>query len=61
MNILFGSVTGTAENVARSAAKLARSRGHDVNICELDDVSMEELADMDDVLIVVSTYGEGEM
>lgn len=61
MNILFGSVTGTAENLARSAAKLARARGHDVNITELDEVSMEDLAAMDDVLIVVSTYGEGEM
>ena len=61
MNILFGSVTGTAENLARSAAKLARARGHDVNITELDEVSMDDLATMDDVLIVVSTYGEGEM
>ncbi|MEO0484732.1 MAG: sulfite reductase flavoprotein subunit alpha [Pseudomonadota bacterium] len=61
MNILFGSVTGTAENVARTAAKLAKSRGHQVNICELDSVSMEELAEMDDVLVFVSTYGEGEM
>lgn len=61
MNILFGSVTGTAENLARSAAKLARSRGHDVSITELDEVSMDDLAAMEDVLIVVSTYGEGEM
>jgi len=61
VNILFGSVTGTAENVARSAAKLAKNRGHEVSICELDDVSMEELAEMKDVLVVISTYGEGEM
>jgi len=60
MNILFGSVTGTAENLARTAAKLARARGHHVDISELDDVSMEDLATMKDVLIVVSTYGEGE-
>ncbi|MEM9437943.1 MAG: sulfite reductase flavoprotein subunit alpha [Pseudomonadota bacterium] len=61
MNILFGSVTGTAENVARSAAKVAKERGHSVHLSELDEVSMEELAEMEDVLIVVSTYGEGEM
>ncbi|MEM1375283.1 MAG: sulfite reductase flavoprotein subunit alpha [Pseudomonadota bacterium] len=61
MNILFGSVTGTAENLARSAAKLARSRGHEVSITELDEVSMDDLSAMEDVLIVVSTYGEGEM
>ncbi|MEM8536930.1 MAG: sulfite reductase flavoprotein subunit alpha [Pseudomonadota bacterium] len=61
MNILFGSVTGTAENVARSAAKIARDRGHDVHIKELDEISMEELAEMDDVLVFIATYGEGEM
>ena len=61
MNILFGSVTGTAENVARSAARMAQTRGHDVRITELDEISMEELEDMDDVLVVIATYGEGEM
>ncbi|MEM6726930.1 MAG: sulfite reductase flavoprotein subunit alpha [Pseudomonadota bacterium] len=61
MHILFGSVTGTAENVARSAAKVAKARGHEVALSELDDVSMEDLAAMDDVLVVISTYGEGEM
>lgn len=61
MNILFGSVTGTAENLARDAAQLAKARGHDVNITELDEITMDELAEMEDVLIFVSTYGEGEM
>ncbi|MEM6759857.1 MAG: sulfite reductase flavoprotein subunit alpha [Pseudomonadota bacterium] len=61
MNILFGSVTGTAENVARNAAKMARARGHDVNLTELDEVTMEDLEEMDDVLVVIATYGEGEM
>ncbi|MEM1386675.1 MAG: flavodoxin domain-containing protein [Pseudomonadota bacterium] len=61
MDILFGSVTGTAENIARDAARVAKSRGHDVRLCELDEVTMEDLADMNDVLVVISTYGEGEM
>ncbi|MEL7026828.1 MAG: flavodoxin domain-containing protein, partial [Pseudomonadota bacterium] len=61
MNILFGSVTGTAENLARDAAQKARDRGHTVNLSELDEVSMDDLAEMDDVLVVISTYGEGEM
>ncbi|MEM6588180.1 MAG: sulfite reductase flavoprotein subunit alpha [Pseudomonadota bacterium] len=61
MDILFGSVTGTAENVARNAAKMARARGHEVRITELDEISMEELAEMKDLLVVIATYGEGEM
>ncbi|MEM9971109.1 MAG: sulfite reductase flavoprotein subunit alpha [Pseudomonadota bacterium] len=61
MNILFGSVTGTAENLARDAARLAQERGHAVNLSELDEITMEDLCEMDDVLVVISTYGEGEM
>ena len=61
MDILFGSVTGTAENVARNAAKMARARGHEVRITELDEISMEELAEMKDLLVFIATYGEGEM
>ena len=38
MDILFGSVTGTAENVARNAAKMARARGHEVMfLCATDE------------------------
>ena len=61
MDILFGSVTGTAENVARNAARMARARGHEVRITELDEISMEELAEMKDLLVFIATYGEGEM
>lgn len=61
MNILFGSVTGTAENVARNAAKMARARGHNVRLTELDEITMDDLEEMDDVLVVIATYGEGEM
>lgn len=61
MNIYFGSVTGTAENVARETAKLAQSRGHKVAISELDDLSIDQLEELDDLVIVIATYGEGEM
>ncbi|MEM9707982.1 MAG: flavodoxin domain-containing protein [Pseudomonadota bacterium] len=61
MNILYGSVTGTAEYLARDAARLAKERGHHVRLAELDDITMDDLADMEDVLVFIATYGEGEM
>ena len=61
MNIYFGSVTGTAENLARETAKLAKSRGHKVAVSELDDLSMDKLESLDDLVVVIATYGEGEM
>lgn len=61
MDILYGSVTGTAEFLARNAVKAAQARGLSPTLRELDDVSMDELAEMQDVLVFIATYGEGEM
>ncbi|RWR05404.1 sulfite reductase subunit alpha [Sinirhodobacter populi] len=61
MNVLFGSQTGNAEAMAEAAAKSARAMGFDARLAALDDVTMAELAAMSRVVIVCSTYGEGEM
>lgn len=61
LNILFGTQTGNAEEVANEAATLARARGFAPRVEELDAVSPEQLAQMEHVIVVVSTYGEGEM
>ncbi|NIF22653.1 sulfite reductase subunit alpha [Candidatus Pantoea multigeneris] len=61
LHILFGSQTGNAEALAQSAAKVARSKGLVPVISALDDVDMDVFATMRHVLIVTSTYGEGEM
>ena len=61
LDILFGTQTGNAETVALEAAQVANARGFQTNVVGLDDVSMERLADMQQAIIVISTYGEGEM
>lgn len=61
LDILFGTQTGTAEALAEDAAELARTKGYAPRVAELDEIEMDQLATMEDVLIVVSTYGEGEM
>jgi sulfite reductase (NADPH) flavoprotein alpha-component len=61
LNILFGTQTGNAEDVANEAATLARTRGFAPKVEELDAVTPEQLASMEHVVVVISTYGEGEM
>lgn len=61
IDILYGTQTGTAEIIATDAAEKARSKGFTPRLAELDDVDMVALASMQNMLVVVSTYGEGEM
>ncbi|MEM8877602.1 MAG: sulfite reductase subunit alpha [Pseudomonadota bacterium] len=61
LDILFGTQTGNAEAVAEDAAAAARSKGFAPKVAGLDDVPMEALAEMEQAIIVISTYGEGEM
>ena len=61
LDILFGTQTGNAEAVAEDAAALARSRGFTPRLAEMDEVEMDQLAAMQNLIVVVSTYGEGEM
>ncbi|MEM9966689.1 MAG: sulfite reductase flavoprotein subunit alpha [Pseudomonadota bacterium] len=61
LDILFGTQTGTAEIIAEDAAAKARAKGFAPRVAEMDEVEMSQLASMENVLVVVSTYGEGEM
>lgn len=61
LHVLYGTQTGNAEAVATEAAKIARGNGFESRLLALDDVSMEDFAAMSRVLLVCSTYGEGEM
>lgn len=61
LNLLFGTQTGNAEMVAEDAATSARAMGMDARVQAMDDVDMAALAAMRRVIVVCSTYGEGEM
>ncbi|MEM9138432.1 MAG: sulfite reductase subunit alpha [Pseudomonadota bacterium] len=61
MDIIFGTQTGNAEAVAEEAAALARTKGFSPRVAEMDAVEMDHLAGMENLIVVVSTYGEGEM
>jgi sulfite reductase (NADPH) flavoprotein alpha-component len=61
VNILYGSQTGTAESLANDAATMAKTHGLKAVVNSMDAIDSEAFASMDTVLIVTSTYGEGEM
>ncbi|MEM9127984.1 MAG: flavodoxin domain-containing protein, partial [Pseudomonadota bacterium] len=61
LDIIYGTQTGNAEAVAEDAAARARSNGFTPRIAEMDEIRMTDLAAMQNLIVVVSTYGEGEM
>lgn len=61
VTILYGSQTGTAEGLARQTAKAAKERGLQPSVMELDEIDPHDLASVARLLVVTSTYGDGEM
>ncbi|MEV0170338.1 sulfite reductase flavoprotein subunit alpha [Streptomyces sp. NPDC050803] len=61
IDVLYGTQTGNAEFLAGELVAGARARGLGGTATALDDITPEQLAAMSHVLVVTSTYGEGEM
>ena len=60
LTICFGSQTGTAEILAKKAAKAAGDRGFAATVVDLGQISLARLAQEENLLVITSTYGEGE-
>jgi sulfite reductase (NADPH) flavoprotein alpha-component len=61
LHILYGTQTGNSESLANDAAASAKSHGLLPIVKSMDDVEIAQLAQMDYLLIITSTYGEGAM
>ncbi|WP_412163127.1 sulfite reductase subunit alpha [Curtobacterium flaccumfaciens] len=61
IDVLFGTQTGNAEFLADELVAGAKARGLGGRASALDAVTPEQLAEISHVLVVTSTYGEGEM
>ena len=59
--ILFGSQTGNAEELADSTKKLADKAGLDAKVYDMDGFGAANFASHKRILIITSTWGEGEM
>ncbi len=60
LTILFGSQTGSAEGLAKRAAKEAGKRGFAPVILDMAQADLARLAGEPALLVITSTYGEGE-
>lgn len=59
--IIFGSQTGTAQDVAEYLERGARRRLFETYLCSGESVSIEDFLEIELVFFVCSTTGEGEM
>lgn len=59
--ILYGTQTGNAEWIADQAKDTAAELGFDVTLADMGEATLDQLAAAQSLLVVVSTYGEGEM
>lgn len=60
INILFGTQTGNAQNLAHVIGESLVNEGFSSNISDMGDIDPENIHDMDYVIIVTSTHGDGE-
>lgn len=60
LRILYGTETGNAAEVARTVQAALSERGLTSDLSDMADYKVRQLSQEEDLLIVVSTYGEGD-
>ncbi|MEO0569212.1 MAG: flavodoxin domain-containing protein [Pseudomonadota bacterium] len=60
MNVLYGSQSGNCEALSKDMRKFAGTQGFEANVAVLDDFTPADLAGMQHLTLLVSTFGEGE-
>lgn len=58
--IAFGTETGNAEMLAEDAANAASDFDLEGKVCDMEDLSIDDLSSASRVMIVCSTWGEGD-
>ncbi|WPJ96517.1 flavodoxin domain-containing protein [Coraliomargarita algicola] len=60
VTILFGSQTGTAETLTKKLAKQLKAANCEPKVFDMSEVSPDDLKTIQHLLLITSTYGEGE-
>jgi len=60
LTILYGTETGNSRDIAKTLAAAATAQGLAPKVSDLSDYKVRQLKDEQDVLFIVSTYGEGD-
>jgi len=60
LTILYGSHTGNGKKIAQQAADAAAAKGLKAEVRDMNDYATRQLAQEQNLLVIVSTHGEGE-
>jgi len=60
LTVLYGTESGNAEKLADLSAKEAKKRGFQSTVKNMADISPSDLAKVENLLLIVSTWGDGE-
>ena len=60
VTVLYGTQTGNAEGLAKKLLKTLKKRHYDASIANMADYDSSKLASEKNLLVIVSTYGDGE-
>ena len=60
VTILWGSQTGNSEALGKKLSKSLASKGHSPTLRDMAEVTPNSLATFENILIITSTYGDGE-
>ncbi len=60
VTILWGSQTGNSQGLGKKLSKTLAAKGHSPTLRDMAEVSPEDLTAAENVLIITSTYGDGE-
>jgi sulfite reductase (NADPH) flavoprotein alpha-component len=60
LTILYGSHTGNGKKIAQQAADAAAAKGLKATVQDMNDYAPRQLAQEQNLLVIVSTHGEGE-
>ncbi|WP_372775493.1 assimilatory sulfite reductase (NADPH) flavoprotein subunit [Mangrovibacterium sp.] len=60
LTILFGSHTGRSEGIAKKLSALLAAKSIQSNVFAMDDYNTRQLTEEENLLVIVSTHGEGE-
>lgn len=60
LTIVFGSESGNCESLAYDSKKLAAGLGFEVTVKDMGDMKAQDLAKAENLLVLVSTWGEGD-
>ena len=61
LTIIFGTRTGNSEYLACEAGRQAEQHGMVADVRAMDEITLDEVAALERLVVVCSTYGEGDM